>query len=232
MEKIETLEDLRNVFSNPESTKETINNITDSLINKFCIKKHDTRYDKEMLYRPVEIESYYVNNGKGDSNTIPRQCNSLDLFVHDYGIDIAYQTIIEDQKLTNFGGVLIRSVEIYSQENGEWKKKGVLCGPLLVMREIINHFNKEFPAVFLLPKEIFKCPDYRTYQINSSIIMTRRIGFVDCSEFDKRAVVKEIIDNPVCERIVKTKGLNNTYIFKYKKKKISYNPKIKPSKTL
>ena len=62
---------------------------------------------------------------------------------HAGSVDIAFETIQDDNELIRFGGILIRGIEIYKQdEQKQWKQIGVVGGPKLSMYEIFNHCSR------------------------------------------------------------------------------------------
>ena len=133
--------------------REHFNEVATELMNHYCILKHDSRDDCDIIYRFAEIEFYLydANEQDIDINTYCRDCKCEEWFFHTSGVDIAFETIREDNELMRFGGILIRGIEIYKQdEQKQWKQIGVIGGPKLSMYEIFNHCS-DMPDVITIP---------------------------------------------------------------------------------
>lgn len=125
-------------------------------------------------YRVVECEFYLYNNSHKDPFTYPRDSDIGEWFFHYSGVDIAFETLVTDGHLLQCGGILIRSVEKYS--DGQWVE--LYCGPLVVVGEL---FNPEKQYFVNRPMEGKK-------EVSSQIIKTKRFG-LSCQENDKNGTV-------------------------------------------
>jgi len=199
------------------------------LINNYCIRKHDTRKDEVIIYRMVEIESYYysVDDEKNgmftDINTIIRNCKAGEWFFHDYGVDIAYETIFDsgnEEELRCFGGILIRGIEIYKHgEDGKWFLESAIPGPRLCMQEIFSHTN-EFPKIQLKPDDV-------VFENTNNIIETKRIGFAEETDTPNRRFLINQYWKKGCWQFVEKEKENREYSIKLEKRNKYYNPKPK-----
>ena len=120
------------------------------LMNHYCILKHDSRDNSDIIYRFAEIEFYLydIKEQDKDISTYSRDCKRVEWFFHGSGVDIAFETVRDGDELMRFGGVLIRGIEIYKQNQQEqWEQIGVVGGPKLSMYEIFNHCSR-MPDVF------------------------------------------------------------------------------------
>lgn len=133
--------------------RENFGAIANELMNHYCVLKRDSRYDSDFIFRFAEIEFYLYDAAEQDVDvkTYSRDCVCGEWFLHNSGVDIAFETVREGDELIRFGGVLIRGVEVYRQdEDGEWVLTGVVGGPKLSMYEIFNH-ALAMPEIVALP---------------------------------------------------------------------------------
>lgn len=197
--------------------REHFNEVATELMNHYCILKHDSRDDCDIIYRFAEIEFYLydANEQDIDINTYCRDCKCEEWFFHTSGVDIAFETIREDNELMRFGGILIRGIEIYKQnEQKQWKQIGVIGGPKLSMYEIFNHCS-DMPDVITIPDTFNK-----DRKIGNA---TKRIGIKD--NLCQRFVFNDVNWDKPTKRIVETKDKTGKYhvILECTTKK--YNPK-------
>lgn len=172
------------------------------LMNHHCILKHDSKDGCDIIYRLVEIEfyQYNANEQENDTDTYNRDCKCGEWFFHSSGVDIAFETIKDGNELIQFGGILIRSIEIYKQNvKGQWEHIGVVGGPKLSMYEIFNHCS-------VMP-EVIEIPD--TFKKDRIIgEATKRIGIKD--NLCQRFVFDDVNWNMPTERIIEEK-IDNKY---------------------
>ncbi|MGM9805751.1 MAG: hypothetical protein ACI3Z7_04865 [Candidatus Aphodosoma sp.] len=189
------------------------------LINHYCILKHDSRDDRDVIYRFAEIEFYLydANEMDKDTSTYCRDCQCVEWFFHGSGVDIAFETEYDGNELIRFGGILIRGIEIYRQGvTGEWNLTGVVGGPRLSMYEIFNHCS-EMPDIVAIPD---------TFKTDRSICdATRRIGIKD--GLLQRFVVDDVNWDMPTERIVGSKDADGRCHAFLKKTTRKYEPKCK-----
>ena len=145
--------------------------------------------------------------------------NSVEWFFHGSGVDIAFETVRDGDELMRFGGVLIRGIEIYKQNQQEqWEQIGVVGGPKLSMYEIFNHCSR-MPDVIAIPD---------TFKKDRSIgDATKRIGIKD--DLHQRFVFDDVDWDMPTERIVETKekkGTEEKYHVILKKTTRKYTPKL------
>lgn len=132
---IQNLE-LNKIFSSLDdnstnTTSEEFQNIAKKLFEEYQIKKGDTRYDFE------EIEFYlYTEKHKDNHHVYPRICEAGEWFVHYSGVDLTFQTLKEDNKVTQCGGILIRRVK---KVGDKYESVG---GPLRCLMELFNGQDK------------------------------------------------------------------------------------------
>jgi len=79
------------------------------------------------LFLPIEIEFYYYSEHHKDMKTLKRTSKVGDLFFHDYGIDLCFESDGKNQ----YGGILLRSIKSIADEN-------FINGPLKVTQAIMN----------------------------------------------------------------------------------------------
>ena len=187
------------------------------LMNRYCIFKRDSRNNSGIIYRFAEIEFYLYDAEEQDKDisTYNRDCRCVEWFFHSSGVDIAFETKREGDELVRFGGILIRSIEIYKQNaTGQWKQTGVVGGPKLSMYEIFNHCCG-MPDVVALPD---------TFAKDRSIgKATKRIGIED--HLRQRFVFDDMNWDMPTERIVETKDDAGKYHVVSKKTIRKYDPK-------
>ena len=192
--------------------REDFKTIAEELINNHCILKHDRRDESVVIYRFAEIEFYLydVDEPDVDNSTYGRDCKCGEWFLHYSGVDIAFETAKDGNKLTCFGGILIRGVEIYKQNEQEtWDLVGFAGGPMVALCEIFNHC-RGMPEIISLP-EAFKDRD----RMNGE--PTERVGIGD--RLRQRYVADGVDFNTPTDRIVREKNR-----FAIKKCKRTYNP--------
>ena len=92
--------------------REHFNEIATELMNHYCILKHDSRDNCDVIYRFAEVEFYLydANEQDIDISTYCRDCKCEEWFFHASGVDIAFETIQDDNELIRFGGILIRGI--------------------------------------------------------------------------------------------------------------------------
>ena len=171
------------------------------LMNHYCILKHDSRDNSDIIYRFAEIEFYLydIKEQDKDISTYSRDCKRVEWFFHGSGVDIAFETVRDGDELMRFGGVLIRGIEIYKQNQQEqWEQIGV----------------------------VIAIPD--TFKKDRSIgDATKRIGIKD--DLHQRFVFDDVDWDMPTERIVETKekkGTEEKYHVILKKTTRKYTPKL------
>jgi hypothetical protein len=121
--------------------------LANKLIRNYCIKCGDTEY------RFAEIEFYYYKddnnslNNEWNQKTYPRNANAGNLFFHYSGVDICFESNINDGY---FGGILIRSLL-------DDKRKRYITGPLLCANEILNSCSSKKVWPKIEPTSKLKC---------------------------------------------------------------------------
>lgn len=134
--------------------RKDFNEVATKLMNHYCILKYDSRYNCDIIYRFAEIEFYLydANEQDIDTSTYNRDCKCGEWFLHASGVDIAFETVKNNNELIRFGGILIRAVGIYKQdEDKQWKQICIVGGPRLSMYEIFNHCSV-MPSVIAIPE--------------------------------------------------------------------------------
>ena len=188
------------------------------LMNQYCVLKKDSRYDGDLIFRFAEIEFYLydASEQKVDDKTYSRDCKCGEWFFHSSGVDIAFDTVREGNELIRFGGILIRGVEVYREdEDGQWVQIGAIGGPKLSMYEMFNH-------ALALP-EIVALPD--GFNTDRPIgVPTCRVGIDD--DLRQRFVLADVDWDMPTERVVEVKD-GDIYRVKIDKVKKPYNPKYK-----
>lgn len=159
---------LENKLENP-SCKD-FDKIANTLINQYLIKKFASILDKNIFYKIIELEFYLYKENHKDIITYPRNTNAFEWFFHYSGVDITFKTQLSDGQLSQFGGVLIRSVEKYV--DGELDS--IYTGPLITMKEIFSCTNR-------LP--ILEICETKTS--NRKILKTERQGISLVEEYSK-----------------------------------------------
>ena len=205
---------LKNLLS--DIRREDFQTVAKELMNHYCVLKKDSRYDSDLIFRFAEIEFYLYDASEQnvDVKTYSRDCLCGEWFFHSSGVDIAFETVRDGDELIRFGGILIRGVEVYRQdEEGFWVQTGVIGGPKLTMYEMFNH-------ALALP-EIVALPDgFKKDRAVSE--PTRRVGIND--ELPQRFVLTDVDWNMPTERVVEVKD-GDVYRVKVAKVKRPYNPK-------
>ena len=199
--------------------REDFPEVARKLMNQYCVLKKDSRYDGDLIFRFAEIEFYLydASEQKVDDKTYSRDCKCWEWFFHSSGVDIAFDTVRDGDELIRFGGILIRGVEVYRQDQDRrWVQFGVIGGPKLSMYEMFNH-ALALPEIVVLPDELKtdRPVDEPTY----------RVGIGD-DEFKQRYVLTDVDWNMPTERVVEVKD-GDIYRVKIAKVKKRYNPKYK-----
>ena len=199
--------------------REDFPDVAGKLMNQYCVLKKDSRYDSDLIFRFAEIEFYLydASEQKVDDRTYSRDCKCGEWFFHSSGVDIAFDTVRDGDELIRFGGILIRGVEVYRQdEDGQWAQMGVIGGPKLSMYEMFNH-ALALPEIVVLPDGL-----KAGRPIDAP---TRRVGIGD-DELPQRYVLTDVDWNMPTERVVEVKD-GDIYRVKIAKVKKRYNPKYK-----
>lgn len=199
--------------------REDFPEVAGKLMNHYCVLKKDSRYDGDLIFRFAEIEFYLydASEQKVDDKTYSRDCKCGEWFFHSSGVDIAFDTVHDGDELIRFGGILIRGVEVYRQdEDGQWAQMGVIGGPKLSMYEMFNH-ALALPEIVVLPDGL-----KTDRKIDES---TYRVGIVD-DKLSQRYVLADVDWNMPTERVVEVKD-GDIYRVKIAKVKKRYNPKYK-----
>lgn len=111
--------------NNPNAASVEFQIIAKKLFEEYQIAKGDVKYDFE------EIEFYiYTEKHKDNKHVYPRVCEAGEWFVHYSGVDLTFKTLLEGNKITQCGGILVRRI----------KKDGVVSigGPLRCLMELFN----------------------------------------------------------------------------------------------
>ena len=146
------MEQLRKRLINPLSSlksgdiKEIENKfgeIAKRLICKYCIKT-DTE-----IFRFAELEFYYYKKDVWDQEwngvTYPRNKNIGELFFHYSGVDICFQTHLDDEEgYVEFGGILIRSLFVLDENR---KLQHLHAGPLYCANLMLNSCDNTLPQL-------------------------------------------------------------------------------------
>ena len=199
--------------------REDFPEVARKLMNQYCVLKKDSRYDSDLIFRFAEIEFYLydASEQKVDDKTYSRDCKCWEWFFHSSGVDIAFDTVRDGDELIRFGGILIRGVEVYRQDQDRrWVQFGVIGGPKLSMYEMFNH-ALALPEIVVLPDGL---------KTDRKIAEpTRRVGIGD-DELKQRYVLTDVDWNMPTERVVEVK-VGDIYRVKIAKVKKRYNPKYK-----
>ena len=146
------MEQLRERLTNPLSgfksrdykeIERIFSEIANCLICDYCIKT-DTK-----IFRFAEIEFYYFKKGEWDqewnSVTYPRNKKLGELFFHYSGVDICFQTHLDNEGgYVEFGGILIRSL-IELDEKGKFQH--LHAGPQYCANLMLNSCNTTLPQL-------------------------------------------------------------------------------------
>ena len=198
--------------------RENFPEVARKLMNHYCVLKKDSRYDSDLIFRFAEIEFYLYDASEQnvDAKTYSRDCKCGEWFFHGSGVDIAFETVRDGDELIRFGGILIRGVEVYRQdEDGQWAQMGVIGGPKLSMYEMFNH-------ALALP-EIVALPD--GLKTDKATKCTERIGIDD--NLEQRYVMEDVDWEKPTERVVERKEKDRSvYHVKLEKVSRKYNPKV------
>ena len=101
--------------------------LAEEIMNKICISNGAYKY------HPIEIEFYiYDKEEHADIHVYPRTAKAGKLFFHLSGMDICFESSIEDGR---FGGILIRALE--REKKGDEPVK-LFGGPLTCVNEVLN----------------------------------------------------------------------------------------------
>ena len=106
MEKLKELLTMLKADSSVETIKKTFSEIADILLFKSYIK---TEFGN---YRLLEIEFYFKNKNHNDNVTIKRQEKEGVWWLHDYGVDLSFNSDDTNKNDDDnyYGGILIRSM--------------------------------------------------------------------------------------------------------------------------
>ena len=146
------MEKLRTTLLNPLSglksrefkdVENEFSKIAKSLFCNYCIKT-DTK-----IFRFAEIEFYYYKKDLWDQEwnrvTYPRNKDAGELFFHYSGVDICFQTHLDDKGgYLEFGGILIRSL-IELDDNGALQH--LHAGPQYCANVMLNSCNCKLPQL-------------------------------------------------------------------------------------
>ncbi|MDO5447009.1 MAG: hypothetical protein Q4F34_04425 [Prevotellaceae bacterium] len=151
-------------LSEGESWEEHFKDFAKELMNNHCIKVGSDEYHF------LELEFYYYDDKEHkdddvNSKVYPRICKAEQLFVHYSGFDIAFESIVEGESLTRFGGILVRGLF-----NAQTKE--VIGGPLRCLMEVFN--NQKGKPKFGKRKKSEKCV---------KIVDTKRIGIKSSEKY-------------------------------------------------
>ena len=151
-----------------------------------------------------------------DVKTYSRDCKCGEWFFHGSGVDIAFDTVRDGDELIRLGGILIRGVEVYRQdEDGQWAQMGVIGGPKLSMYEMFNH-ALALPEIVVLPDGL---------KTDKEPKCTKRVGIDD--KLGQRYVMEDVDWEMPTERVVERKEKDrDVYHVKLEKVSRKYNPKV------
>ena len=198
--------------------RENFPEVARKLMNHYCVLKKDSRYDSDLIFRFAEIEFYLYDASEQnvDVKTYSRDCKCGEWFFHGSGVDIAFDTVRDGDELIRFGGILIRGVEVYRQdEDGQWAQMGVIGGPKLSMYEMFNH-ALALPEIVVLPDGL---------KTDKSTKCTERVGIDD--KLEQRYVMEDVDWEKPTERVVERKEKDReVYHVKLEKVSRKYNPKV------
>lgn len=194
LSKVFTIRDCNDQCDAPKE----FSDIANKLFREYQIAKGDIKYDFE------EVEFYlYTENHKDHNHVYPRDCKAGEWFVHYSGVDLTFQTYIDNEnRVTQCGGILIRRI----------KKVGgaSVGGPLRCLMEIFN--GQECPK--LVKKE-----HHEVVTLEPSTRIGIKNGGVQ-DERKYRFVVENI--NPLIETTCPQYTKDGIVI---KSKKYTYDPK-------
>ena len=198
--------------------REDFPDVACKLMNQYCVLKKDSRYDSDLIFRFAEIEFYLYDASEQnvDDKTYSRDCKCGEWFFHGSGVDIAFETVRDGDELIRFGGILIRGVEVYRQdEDGQWAQMGVIGGPKLSMYEMFNH-ALALPEIVVLPDGL---------KTDKEPKCTKRSGIDD--KLGQRYVMEDVDWEMPTERVVERKEKDrDVYHVKLEKVSRKYNPKV------
>ena len=198
--------------------REDFQEVARKLMNHYCVLKKDSRYDSDLIFRFAEIEFYLYDASEQnvDEKTYSRDCKCGEWFFHSSGVDIAFDTVRDGDELIRFGGILIRGVEVYRQdEDGQWAQMGVIGGPKLSMYEMFNH-ALALPEIVVLPDGL---------KTDKEPKCTKRVGIDD--KLGQRYVMEDVDWEMPTERVVERKEKDrDVYHVKLEKVSLKYNPKV------
>ena len=128
---MEVLKKKLSVSSQTKPWNKYFDDLAKALMSKYVIKKGN------VIYEFAEIEFYLFHNGQNehiDTSVYPRECKAGTLFYHYSGVDIAFETCINESNVT-FGGILIRSLV---KKNDPKTDGEIIAGPLRCKDELLN----------------------------------------------------------------------------------------------
>ncbi len=116
MEELKRLLSILDAQSSTDDIKTTFSEIAKILLSRCYI--HTANGD----YRLLEIEFYFYNNTHRDDTTIERTEKAGMWWLHDWGVDISFESKSECKEKKYYGGILIRSIANLNTNE-------VICGP-------------------------------------------------------------------------------------------------------
>ena len=139
---ITTIDHLLEVLRNPKQSD--FDGLAISIMRNFCIKKQeaDSFGKHRVRYRIVEMEFYLYNKETDDWPTYNRDCVAGQWFFHRSGVDIAFQTLRDGNELVQFGGILIRGLQKFVDD----EFVGYIGGSQRCSFELFNN-SVEFPEL-------------------------------------------------------------------------------------
>lgn len=120
MERLKQLLSTLDANSSVDSIKTTFSEIADILLLKSYIMTANSKY------RVLEIEFYFKNNNHNDNVTIERTEYAGMWWLHDYGVDLSFNS---DEDNNYYGGVLIRSIVSIDDSGNQLNEKEAIFGP-------------------------------------------------------------------------------------------------------
>lgn len=119
MERLKQLLSTLNANSSVDCIKSTFSEIADILLFNSYINTAKNKY------RILEIEFYFKNNNHCDNVTIERTEDAGMWWLHDYGVDLSFNS--ESEKY--YGGILIRSIIPFKGNSNQLNEDKPICGP-------------------------------------------------------------------------------------------------------
>ena len=119
MEKIKKLLSTLDENSSVDVIESTFSEIANVLLFQRYIKT------EHVNYRILEIEFYFKNKHHEDDVTLDRTAEAGMWWLHDWGVDISFKSV--EKKF--YGGILIRSIIPFKDNNDQIDEKEVISGP-------------------------------------------------------------------------------------------------------